>query len=54
MKPVSKNRDPERSKSGNLYSGTGKIQDLSWMFEYPFDSSESMKGIYTTKNAERF
>lgn len=44
----------KEAKAATYIQELEKIQDLSWMFEYPFDSSESMKGIYTTKNAERF
>ena len=51
---VKKIEAQKEAKAATYIQELEKIQDLSWMFKYPFDSLESMKGIYTTKNAERF
>jgi len=41
-------------KSTSYIEELEKIQGLSWMFEYPFDSTDSTRRIHMTKNHIRF
>lgn len=40
--------------AANYIEELEKIQGLSWMFEYPFDSVDSARRIHIAKNHERF
>lgn len=51
---VKKIESQKETKATTYIEELEKIQHLSWMFEYPMDSTENVKRIHTTKNPERF
>ena len=51
---VSKIEQQKEEKPVNYIEELEKVQGLSWMFEYPFDSAEDRTGVHVARNREHF
>lgn len=51
---VSKIEQQKEEKPVNYIEELEKVQGLSWMFEYPFDSAEDRTGVHIARNREHF